>query len=168
MAIVFLGLGSNIGDRVNNIRKARELISASGNMEVKGVSSFFEGEAIGVTQQADYINYVVKVETDLDPHALLAETKAIEGRMGRKPDTHLMPRLIDIDILLYDDLDLESLDLMIPHSRLKSRRFVLEPLLEIDPDLIDPVSSRPLRDFIKSVESQRLTKLNISQEAANA
>jgi 2-amino-4-hydroxy-6-hydroxymethyldihydropteridine diphosphokinase len=79
--------------------------------------------------------------------------------MGRRPGTHLKPRPIDIDILLYDTTDMESIDLKIPHPRIKSRRFVLEPLLELDISLRDPVSSTPLREYLKDVSEQKVKKL---------
>ncbi len=100
----------------------------------------------------------------LNQHAVLEITKSIEAALGRQPDTHTLPRPMDIDILLYGDIDLDSLDLMIPHSRLKTRRFVLEPLLEIAPDAIDPVTSRPLREFLDDVMSQKMIKVKNPDE----
>jgi 2-amino-4-hydroxy-6-hydroxymethyldihydropteridine diphosphokinase len=158
MADVFLGLGSNRGERENNIWRALDLLEKSGDVKIKDYSSFYEGEPLGVTNQTDFLNCVVRADTNLDPHALLRLIKSLEGELGRRPNTHLRPRPIDIDILLYDEIDLESLDLMIPHSRLKTRRFVLEPILEIDPDLIDPVSGKPFREFLSEVSSQRLRR----------
>jgi 2-amino-4-hydroxy-6-hydroxymethyldihydropteridine diphosphokinase len=168
MADVFLGLGSNLGDRTANIREALSLLRHSGSIQISKVSSLYEGEPVGLSAQPDFINCVARIQTELDPHALLAELKELEASLGREPDTHLKPRPIDIDILLYGDIDLESLDLMIPHSRLKARRFVLEPLLEIDPEIIDPVSSRPLREYLKDVQSQPLRKVLDSKEVQDA
>jgi 2-amino-4-hydroxy-6-hydroxymethyldihydropteridine diphosphokinase len=159
MTTVFLGLGSNVGERVDNINRAVKMLGESGQIRVTAVSSLYETEAMGTSQQADFYNCAVRVETDLDPHALLAKVKGIELKLGRRPGTHLMPRPIDIDILLYDDTDLESIDLKIPHPRLRTRRFVLEPLLELDPNLTDPVSSRPLKEFLPDVIDQRVRKL---------
>jgi 2-amino-4-hydroxy-6-hydroxymethyldihydropteridine diphosphokinase len=159
MADVFLGLGSNLGEKSDNIKKAISELEKSDEIKIKEFSSLYEGEPIGVSTQANFVNCVVRVETELDPHSLLKLVKSLETGLGRKPNTHLRPRPIDIDILLYDDIDLESLDLVIPHSRLKTRRFVLEPLLEIDPDLTDPVSGKPLKEFLKDVKSQNLTRL---------
>jgi len=164
MADVFLGLGSNLGDRTANITKAISLLEESKRVKIQMRSSLYEGEPVGVSGQADFLNCVIKVKTELDPHSLLTLVKEIETNMGRKPNTHLRPRPIDIDILLYDDIDLESLDLRIPHSRLKSRRFVLEPILEIEPDATDPISSRPLKDFLKDVEAQKLKRVDDSKE----
>ena len=164
VADVFLGLGANEGDRENNIKKAIDLLNQSEGIRIKAVSSLYESRSVGVSNQPDYINCVVRIETGLDPHSLLKITKSIETALGRQPYTHMLPRPIDIDILIYDDIDLDSLDLMIPHSRLKDRRFVLEPLLEIDPDIVDPVTRRPLREFLDEVMSQKMIKFKKSDE----
>ena len=164
VANVFLGLGANEGDREANIKKAIDLLNQSEDIRIKAVSSLYESKAVGVPDQPNYVNCVIKVETGRDPHSLLKATKSIEAALGRQPDTHTLPRPMDIDILLYGDMDLDSLDLMIPHSRLKTRRFVMEPLLEIDPDAIDPKTSRPLRDFLDEVMSQEMVKIKNSDE----
>ena len=167
MAGIFLGLGANEGDRETNIKKAIDLLSRSEDIRIKAVSSLYESKSIGVSNQPDYLNCVVRIETELDPHSLLKTAKSIEMDLGRQPYTHMLPRPIDIDILLYGDIDLDSPDLMIPHSRLKSRRFVLEPLLEIDPEAIDPSTSRPLREFLDDVMSQKMIKVKESGEVWN-
>lgn len=164
VANVFLGLGANEGDTDDNIKRAIDLLNQSGDIRIKAVSSLYESKAVGVSDQPDYVNCVVKIETGRDPHSLLEITKSIEAALGRQPDTHTLPRPMDIDILLYGDIDLDSLDLKIPHSRLKTRRFVLEPLLEIDPDAVDPVTSKPLREFLDEVMSQRMIKVKNSNE----
>jgi dihydroneopterin aldolase/2-amino-4-hydroxy-6-hydroxymethyldihydropteridine diphosphokinase len=164
VANVFLGLGANEGDTDANIRKAIDLLNQSEGIRIKAVSSLYESAAVGVSEQPDYVNCVIKIETGLKPHAVLKITKSIEAALGRQPDTHTLPRPMDIDILLYGDIDLDSLDLMIPHSRLKTRRFVLEPLLEIAPDAIDPVTSRPLREFLDDVMSQKMIKVKNPNE----
>lgn len=164
VANVFLGLGANEGDREGNIKKAIDLLSQSEVIRIKAVSSLYESQPVGASDQPDYVNCVVKIETGCDPHSLLGITKSIEAALGRQPDTHMLPRPMDIDILLYGDIDLDSLDLMIPHSRLKTRRFVLEPLLEIEPDAIDPSTSRPLSESLNEVMSQKMTKVKNSDE----
>jgi 2-amino-4-hydroxy-6-hydroxymethyldihydropteridine diphosphokinase/dihydroneopterin aldolase len=164
VANVFLGLGANEGDREANIKRAIDLLNQTGDIRIKAVSSLYESKAVGVPGQPNYVNCVIKVETGRDPHSLLKTTQSIEAALGRQPDTHTLPRPMDIDILLYGDIDLDSLDLMIPHSRLKTRRFVIEPLLEIDPDAIDPKTSRPLRDFLDEVMSQEMVKIKDSDE----
>jgi 2-amino-4-hydroxy-6-hydroxymethyldihydropteridine diphosphokinase len=167
MAKVFLGLGSNLGDRIKNIRTALEILGNSKNMELVKVSSLYETSPMGVTDQPDFVNCVARLETDLDPHTLLDSIKSMETALGRKPNTHFRPRSIDIDILLYDQIDLESLDLVIPHTRLKSRRFALEPLLEIEPEASDPVSGKPYKDYLNDVMSQQVKQVVKSEEVWN-
>ncbi len=167
MTEVFLGLGSNLGDRIKNIRQALNLLGKSEDMKLVKVSSLYETAPVGVADQAEFINCVALVETDLDPHTLLDSIKSMETALGRKPNTHFRPRPIDIDILLYDEIDLESLDLVIPHTRLKSRRFALEPLLEIEPEASDPVSGKPYKDFLNDVMSQQVKQVAKSDEVWN-
>ncbi|HBC46742.1 MAG TPA: 2-amino-4-hydroxy-6-hydroxymethyldihydropteridine diphosphokinase [candidate division Zixibacteria bacterium] len=164
MADVFLGLGSNLGDKIANIREALGLLDKSGKVKVLSLSSLYETEPVGVSNQPEYVNCVAQVETILDPHSLLNMLKVVEASMGRKPNMHLRPRVIDLDILLYDEIDLESLELVIPHSRLKSRRFVLEPLLEISPQASDPISGKPFSDFLADVSSQKIKKIASANE----
>jgi 2-amino-4-hydroxy-6-hydroxymethyldihydropteridine diphosphokinase len=159
MSEVFLSLGSNMGDRESNLEQAVKLLKGSGKIKLLAMSSLYETEPVGAQGHGDFFNCVIKIKTDLNPHELLSLIKSIEAEMGREANTHLLPRPIDIDILLYDDLRLESVDLRIPHSRLKARRFVLEPLLEIAPGRIDPETGRPLSEFLEDVKSQKATKV---------
>jgi 2-amino-4-hydroxy-6-hydroxymethyldihydropteridine diphosphokinase len=159
MATAFLGLGSNMGDRADNINIAIKLLRESGQIDIENISSLYQTEPVGVEGQPEFYNCAMRIKTPLDPHPLLRLIKAIERQMGREPSTHMQPRLIDIDILLYDDTDLESLELKIPHPRLTTRRFVLEPLLELEPGLRDPISSRPLKDFLAFVARQDVRRI---------
>ena len=167
MADVFLGIGSNQGDRLENLRRSLKLIEGMMDFRIIARSSLYETKPVGVSDQPDFLNCVIRGETDLDPHSLLAAMKSFEAQLGRQPNTHLKSRPIDIDILLYDNIDMESLDLVIPHTRLKTRRFVLEPMLEIAPDLVDPSTNRPFSEFLQDVESQMIIKLMDSREAFN-
>jgi len=168
VADVFLSLGANEGDREANIKIAIDLIDKSSGIRVSAVSSLYESGALGVSTQPDFLNCVVRIETNLKPHDILKTAKFIEATLGREPNTHMRPRPIDIDILLYDDLDMQSEDLMIPHSRLTRRRFVLEPLLEIEPDAVDPVSKNPLVEFADQLQSQRVTRYREQSEVWDA
>jgi 2-amino-4-hydroxy-6-hydroxymethyldihydropteridine diphosphokinase len=159
MAIAFLGLGSNLADKMANIIKAIEKIGDIPGLKIKAVSSLYSGIAVGVTNQPDFANAVIKIETSLDPHSLLKTMQAIEISLGKRPHSHNEPRLMDIDILLYDDVIMDSLELMIPHSRLLKRRFVLEPLVEIDPELREPESGVALKSYLNVVKSQQLEKI---------
>jgi 2-amino-4-hydroxy-6-hydroxymethyldihydropteridine diphosphokinase len=158
MADVFLGLGGNEGNREANLKKAIRLLSESKDIKIRAVSSLYETAPVGVQNQRDYMNCVVRITTKLDPQSLHRTTRSIEAALGRQPDTHMKPRLLDIDILLYDDIEHRSPNLTIPHPRMKSRRFVLEPLLEIAPDIADPLTGRLLKEYLGNVISQRIEK----------
>jgi 2-amino-4-hydroxy-6-hydroxymethyldihydropteridine diphosphokinase len=164
---VLLGLGANLGDRVEKIKSAINLLKQDGQMTVKAVSSLYESAPLGISDQPDFINCVVKIVTSLPPHELLAAVKSIEVGMGRELDSHMQPRPMDIDILLYDDQNLDSMELMIPHSRLRTRRFVLEPLLEIAPGAVDPITTKPLKEFLTDVKSQKIVKVFSADEVWN-
>lgn len=168
MADVFLGFGANEGDREGNIKMALFLLEQSSDISIMQVSSLYETKVLGGYDQPDFINLVVRVETELDPHSLLDMVKSIEASLGRIPDTHMQPRPIDIDILLYDSEELHTEELMIPHSRLTTRRFVLEPLVEIEPMAIDPVSSKKLSHFLKSTIDQDVRKIKDGSEVWDA
>ena len=136
MAVVFLGLGSNLGDRAQHLMEAKKEISQKIGVVV-AESSIYENEAVGFNGNTFY-NQVVKVETELQPEALLLKTQEIEKKMGRSQKTvseHGKPlyenRIIDIDILLYDDLIVETETLTIPHPRMFEREFVMKPLKEL-------------------------------------
>ncbi len=167
MADVFLGLGSNEGDREENIRMALRLLERDGDFEIKAVSSLYETKVLGSYSQPDFINCVIRLKTSLSPQSLLKIAKSIELSLGREPDTHMRPRPMDIDILLYDNIDLDSADLRIPHSRLLVRRFVLEPLLEIDCKIVNPVTNEPLKNYLDDVKNQQVIKILDSTEVWN-
>jgi 2-amino-4-hydroxy-6-hydroxymethyldihydropteridine diphosphokinase len=149
MGQVFLGLGSNLGDRAKNIRRAVELIGSIGGTRVVSVSSLYETEPVGYADQPDFINAATEIETALTPRGLLCEIKGIERSMGRKETFRFGPRLIDIDILLFGDLIVDEPDLVIPHPRMLERRFVLVPLVEIAPQAIHPVSGETVSSHLK-------------------
>ncbi len=143
MTRAYIGIGSNVGDRVAFCRKAVEALGEVEAIEVTAVSSLYETAPVGGPPQRSFVNVVVRIETSLDPRALLETCKAIEHRMGREPsDIRWGPRVADLDILLYGSDKISEPDLEIPHPRLKERRFALVPLLEIDPDATDPWETR--------------------------
>jgi len=134
----FLGLGSNLGDAQTTFRAALDLLAERGAAQVISVSSLYGSKPYGVTDQPDFTNAVVEAETRLTALALLRECKAIEAVLGRQPTVRWGPRLIDIDLLLYDDVNIVDPELTVPHPGLMLRPFVLVPLAEIAPDLILP------------------------------
>jgi 2-amino-4-hydroxy-6-hydroxymethyldihydropteridine diphosphokinase len=134
--IGYLGLGSNVGDRRANLQAAVEDLWAH-DIEVLASSSVYETEPVGeVLDQPDFYNACAQIETNLDPHALLDACKAVERALGRDPGgVRHGPRPIDVDVLLLGEIELETDRLRLPHREVLSRRFVLVPLLELDPDL---------------------------------
>jgi 2-amino-4-hydroxy-6-hydroxymethyldihydropteridine diphosphokinase len=146
---VYLGLGSNLGDRAANIRRAIDHLNDLADTSVVRHSSFYETEPVGAREQPDFLNAAAEVATTREPLDLLHAIKSIERSMGRDPDADRWgPRLIDIDILLWGDAVIETLELRIPHPEFRKRRFVLEPLCELAPDLIDPESGRSIGELL--------------------
>ena len=159
MKTVYLGLGSNLGDRAAMLQAAiGELHSQE--MSVLRLSPVYETEPTDLPGQRWFLNLVAEVRTALFPLQLLARIGKIEQRLGRRRLVPKGPRSIDIDILLYGNFVIHTSSLVIPHERLTERRFVLVPLLELAPDLRDPVSRRPLRDLLGAVAGQALTKVD--------
>jgi 2-amino-4-hydroxy-6-hydroxymethyldihydropteridine diphosphokinase len=150
----YLGLGSNEGDRLANLRAARDALGARG-VEVLAASSVYETAPQGeVTDQADFLNACLRVRTSLGPEELLNAAKAVERDLGREPGgVRHGPRPIDVDVLLLGDLEYSSDRLTLPHREVTSRRFVLEPLLELDPQLALPDGTR-LADSLDAVRDQ--------------
>ncbi len=131
--MILIGLGSNLGDRPQNIMTAIEKLGQHKDIQIEKVSSLYETKPVGVTTQPDFINGVISITTSLSPLALLRVCLKVEEEMGRIRDERWGPRNIDIDILVYHDLMMEDEVLQIPHPRLHERCFVLVPLQEIDP-----------------------------------
>ena len=130
----YLGLGANLGDRAANMRDALKRIDGDA-CRVTAISSLYAAAPVGVEDQPEFLNAVVQIETALPPTDLLALCGSIELEMGRERTIRWGPRVMDIDILLYNDVTLESEDLTIPHPRMMERAFVLAPLAEIAPDV---------------------------------
>jgi 2-amino-4-hydroxy-6-hydroxymethyldihydropteridine diphosphokinase len=153
----YLGLGSNVGDRLANLRAARDALGRHG-AQVVASSSVYETAPQGeVTDQPDFLNACVEIRTGLEPDALLDLCKQVERELGREAGgVRHGPRPIDVDLLLLGDLEQRSERLTLPHAEVASRRFVLEPLLELDPDLRLP-GGPALRELLPAVADQRVT-----------
>jgi len=154
---VYLGLGSNMGDRQRNLDKALEFLSQ--RLRMGKISSIYDTEPVGDASQPRYLNLVLQAYTRLEPMPLLALVKGIETKLGRVGKSGA-PRFIDIDILLYGDKVIETPELVIPHPKMTERAFVLVPLDEIAPDLVHPVSGKTIRELLKGLtEKQGVLKL---------
>ena len=151
---VFLALGTNLGDRPANLRAAIAALPPS--IVVRQSSPVYETPPWGLTDQPAFLNMVVKAETRLEPAALLAYLKRIEQELGRTPTVRWGPRLIDMDILFYDDLILNTPGLAIPHPRLQERAFVLIPLADIAPDLRHPVLGKTVAEMLAECDTSAI------------
>ena|SRR5688572_5405888 len=153
---VYLALGSNLGNRLANIKNA--ILNFTPQLEVKKKSSVYETPPWGFADQPAFLNQVVMAETYLEPQDLLEHLKRLEVVLGREPTFPNGPRLIDLDILFYDDVEIDSPPLQIPHPRLHQRGFVLVPLNDIAPDLVHPTLGKSIGELLLDVD-----RLNISE-----
>ena len=162
--MVYLSLGSNMGNRQDNLDKALELLSQ--RVALGQVSSIYDTEPVGNTDQPRFLNLVCQIHTRLAPMELLTLAKGIESKLGRKSSKPNSPRPIDIDILFYGDQVLESPELVIPHPRLEERAFVLVPLSEIAPELVHPVSGKAVKEMLDALQKgvQSIFKLGNTEE----
>lgn len=147
---VYLALGSNLGNRLANLKNA--VSNLTPQMDVRKKSPVYETPPWGHTDQPQFLNQCLMVETYLEPENLLAHLKRLETVLGREPTFENGPRVIDIDILFYDDLILNTPPLVIPHPRMHTRGFVLVPLNDIAPELVHPVLGKPVNELLLDVE----------------
>jgi 2-amino-4-hydroxy-6-hydroxymethyldihydropteridine diphosphokinase len=156
----YLGLGSNVGDSAGHLRAAIGLLGERG-VEVEAVSSAYVTEPVGeVLDQADFLNAAVRIRTELEPEPLLDACKAVEAERGRAFEApRHSPRPLDVDLLLLGDLELRTERLTLPHPEVSSRRFVLAPLLELDPDLALPDGTRLVDALAVLAPGQRVERV---------
>ncbi|HOO72470.1 MAG TPA: 2-amino-4-hydroxy-6-hydroxymethyldihydropteridine diphosphokinase [Spirochaetota bacterium] len=148
MALAYIGLGANLGDRSANLETALNHLDADPDITVTDKSGVLETAPVEYTDQPCFLNQVISVQTSLSPEELLARLLGIEARMGRARGVPKGPRLIDLDILLYDSLAMNSATLVIPHPGITTREFVLAHLVELDPSLRDPATGKAYRDIL--------------------
>ncbi len=159
MVEVFLGLGSNLGDRSKNVDNSIHLLQEMEGVELKERASNYETEPVGPPQPW-FINTAVKLETTFSPELTLTKCKEVERRIGRVDSGKWGPRLVDLDLLLVGNLVLETEKITLPHPQMEKRRFVLLPLLELEPNLVHPKLQVPLKELLpKTEEDKKVIKL---------
>ena len=152
----YLALGTNLGDRLANLRAAIATLPPA--VTVMAKSHIYETPPWGYTDQSAFLNMALEGETPLKPLALLAHLKRLETDLGRTPTFRFGPRLIDMDILFYDDLVMETPGLVIPHPRLHERAFILVPLVDIAPDLRHPVLGKTVKELLASCDTKGIKR----------
>lgn len=148
----YLGLGTNMGDRIEYISKACEILEQNNHIFKVKKSKLYETKAWGYTNQADFLNMCVEIETDLNPNSLLKVCQEIEQKLDRKRIIRWGPRTIDVDILFFNDIILEANDLLIPHPRIKERAFVLIPLIDLNNTLC--VEGKTIKEHLNSLSDK--------------
>lgn len=148
----YIGAGSNIGDKLANCKKGIDALVKSGKAILKAQSRFYRTEPVGFKDQDWFVNVVFKIETDLEPLPLLKELKSIERAIGRVHNPiKFGPRVLDLDILFYDDLVTNSSGLVIPHPRMHKRRFVIKPICDINPKIIHPLLKKNMQYLLDNL-----------------
>ena len=156
MSLIYLSLGSNLDDRYATLQAALAALPPA--VTVLAESPIYETPPWGVTDQPAFLNMVVRAETHLTPLALLALLKRLEAQLGRLPSIRYGPRKIDLDILFYDELVLDTPELILPHPLLHERAFVLVPLADLAPGLVHPVLGQSIRDLLAAVDTKGIKR----------
>jgi 2-amino-4-hydroxy-6-hydroxymethyldihydropteridine diphosphokinase len=158
--IAYIGIGSNLGDKLSYCETAISEILKIDRQQLLAKSSLFKTEPVGYASQDWFVNGVIKIETDLEPSELLRTLKTIEAQLGRTETLRWGPRTIDLDILFFDDIQIQTGELQIPHPLIQNRRFVLVPLAEIDPNFFHPILRKTAQELLNDFQGdQRVEKL---------
>lgn len=159
MPIAYIGLGSNLKDRMRNLSEATELIEENSKIKVLKRSSVYQTEPVGVKDQPDFLNMVLEVETALSPSELLDFLQDVEKKMRRKRERKWGPRNIDLDLLLYENKVMSSAKLTLPHPRMHLRKFVLIPLAEIAKDKVHPTLKKSITELFEDLKEDSKVEL---------
>ena len=158
MSLAYISFGSNLGNRLKNIKRGLQLVSRNRSITITKKSSLYETEPVGYENQGWFLNGVIEIETFVLPHKLLSLIKKVERIMGRKRRIRWGPREIDLDILLYNQRCVDTPGLIIPHPRMHERAFVLVPLVEIAPRVIHPIFKKNARQLLAKLADSKGVK----------
>ena len=149
----YISVGSNLGEKLENCRRGAEALTSGGEVRITGRSRIYATEPVDFTEQDWFINCVIRVETRLGPFELLDRLQAIQREVGRTAvKVRFGPRVLDLDLLLYDRLILDDPRLIVPHPRMHRRRFVLKPMCDIDPDMVHPLMGKAVRALLAELD----------------
>ncbi len=163
--LAYISVGSNLGDKLVNCKKGIATLTSGDKVNLKEVSNFYITEPVDFKEQEWFVNAVIKVTTSLDPFKLLAEMLGIQQRAGRHADKRFGPRVLDLDILFYDNLVIRESNLVLPHPRMHKRRFVLKPICDIDKKLKHPVFKKNMQALLDSLQDNEQKVLEYSCES---
>jgi 2-amino-4-hydroxy-6-hydroxymethyldihydropteridine diphosphokinase len=164
--IIYIALGTNLGDRLDYLRQARKALPPL--VMIQACSPVYQTPPWGVQAQPDYLNQVIRAETDFSPHDLLTFLKGLEARLGRQPGARYGPRVIDLDLLFYDDLRLEEPPLTIPHPRMVGRGFVLVPLADLAPGLRHPSLGVTVAEMLLECDTQGIVQFASAESSCHS
>ncbi len=157
--IAYLSIGSNIGNRLETFQRALQLLDKNNEIRLEELSSIYETDPVGYTNQACFLNAVIKISTSLNPEELLQVCLFIESQLGRKREIHWGPRTLDLDILLYNQENIETESLIVPHPRMQERAFVIIPLMELDSGIKLPNVNAALDDILNQIPDKEGVRL---------
>ena len=157
--IAYLSIGSNIGNRLEIFQKALQLLDEYNEISIEELSSIYETDPVGYTDQACFLNAVLKISTSLQSEELLQTCLFIESKLGRKREIRWGPRTLDLDILLYNQENIETESLIVPHPRMQERAFVIIPLMELDPNIKLPNVNAALDDILNQIPDKEGVRL---------
>jgi 2-amino-4-hydroxy-6-hydroxymethyldihydropteridine diphosphokinase len=160
--IAFISVGSNLGDKLEQCRRGVDALAAGGDIRITGTSRMYRTEPVDVADQEWFVNGVIRVETGLGPFELLARLQSLQRQAGRaEGGVRFGPRVLDLDILLYDRLVMDDPRLTLPHPRMHRRRFVLKPLCDIDPDTVHPVLGQTAAALLAALDEDHQQVLEL-------
>jgi 2-amino-4-hydroxy-6-hydroxymethyldihydropteridine diphosphokinase len=160
--IAFLSIGANIGDKKNHCLQGIRMLCQADAIRLMTHAPFYQTEPVDYEDQDWFVNTAIKIETTLDPYELLKKLKCIEQQVGRQPSVvRFGPRILDMDIILFDQIVLNSAQLQIPHPRMHKRRFVLQPICDIEPEVLHPVREKTVCELLSELnpENQKIKPL---------